>query len=95
MASSGPGTATRTSPCGDGREAMVPPVVRTLAPIRRPSPPALGRTRRSPGWRGSLPPPALARQAPSAASQTVGTYTPSAVDQNTDRSEDFVCTKRL
>ncbi|MCP9947373.1 hypothetical protein LUX33_02060 [Actinomadura madurae] len=44
---------------------------------------------------GSVPPPALARQAPSAASHTVGTYMPSAVDQNTDRSEAAVRTKRL
>src|ERR1700742_3267326 len=44
---------------------------------------------------GSLPPPALARQAPSVASHTVGMYMPSAEDQNTAREDTLTRTKRL
>jgi hypothetical protein len=44
---------------------------------------------------GSLPRPALARHAPSAASQTVGRYMPSEDDQNTARVEAVTRTNLL
>lgn len=44
---------------------------------------------------GSLPDPALARQAPTAASHTVGTYMPSEDAQNPDRDDAPTRTNRL